>query len=137
MDCRRYANTRNITVRGPQKIWNTKLISIALLWTKINNYEHTESFINYVFINFWKRELDIENIDIIIEVLKKIGINYNSFKDWANDDGEKELNLIINKAHKEGVFGVPSYIIKDELFWGREQLPMIKARLTGDYSKLI
>ena len=49
MDCRRYANTRNITVRGPQKIWNTKLISIALLWTKINNYEHTESFINYVF----------------------------------------------------------------------------------------
>ena len=39
MDCRRYANTRNITVRGPQKIWNTKLISIALLWTKINNYE--------------------------------------------------------------------------------------------------
>ena len=84
-----------------------------------------------------KRELDIENIDIIIEVLKKIGINYNSFKDWANDDGEKELNLIINKAHKEGVFGVPSYIIKDELFWGREQLPMIKARLTGDYSKLI
>ena len=121
----------------PQKIWNTKLISIALLWTKINNYEHTESFINYVFINFWKRELDIENIDIIIEVLKKIGINYNSFKDWANDDGEKELNLIINKAHKEGVFGVPSYIIKDELFWGREQLPMVKARLTGDYSKLI
>ena len=137
MDCRRYANTRNITVRGPQKIWNTKLISIALLWTKINNYEHTESFINYVFINFWKRELDIENIDIIIEVLKKIGINFYSFKDWANDDGEKELNLIINKAHKEGVFGVPSYVIKDELFWGREQLPMIKARLTDDYSKLI
>ena len=34
MDCRRYANTRNITVRGPQKIWNTELISIALLWTK-------------------------------------------------------------------------------------------------------
>lgn len=137
MDCRRYANTRNITVRGPQKIWNTKLISIALLWTKINNYEHTESFINYVFINFWKRELDIENIDIIIEVLKKIDINYNGFKDWAYDDGEKELNLIINEAHKEGVFGVPSYVIKDELFWGREQLPMIKARLTGDYSTLI
>ena len=51
--------------------------------------------------------------------------------------GKKELNLIINKAHKEGVFGVPSYVIKDELFWGREQLPMIKARLTRDYSKLI
>jgi len=137
MDCRRYANIRNITVRGPQKIWNTKLISIALLWTKINNNEHTELFIDYVFKNFWKRELDIENIDIIIEVLKKLGVHYNQFKEWTIDNGKKELDLVINKAHINGVFGVPSYVIKNELFWGREQLPMIKARLTGDYSKLI
>jgi len=137
MDCRRYANIRNITVRGPQKIWNTKLISIALLWTKINNNEHTELFIDYVFKNFWKRELDIENIDIIIEVLKKIGVHYNQFKEWTIDNGKKELDLVINKAHINGVFGVPSYVIKNELFWGREQLPMIKARLNGDYSKLI
>ena len=137
MDCRRYANIRNITVRGPQKIWNTRLISIALLWTKINNDDQTESFINYVFLNFWKRELDIENIDIIIEVLKKIGVHYNQFKEWTIDNGKKELDLVINKAHINGVFGVPSYVIKNELFWGKEQLPMIKARLTGDYSKLI
>ena len=31
MDCRRYANTRNITVRGPQKIWNTKYEYITKL----------------------------------------------------------------------------------------------------------
>ena len=137
MDCRRYANIRNITVRGPQKIWNTRLISIALLWTKINNDDQTESFINYVFLNFWKRELDIENIDVIINILKKIGINYNKFEEWSIDYGKKELDLVINKAHINGVFGVPSYVIKNELFWGREQLSMIKARLNGDYSKLI
>ncbi|MFP6780031.1 MAG: DsbA family protein [Alphaproteobacteria bacterium] len=137
MDCRRYANTRNITVRGPQKIWNTQLISIALLWTKINNDNHTEVLINYVFKKFWKRKLDIENIDIIINLLNKKGINYNGFKEWAMDNGKKELDLIMSKAHQDGVFGVPSYVIKNELFWGREQLPMIKARLTDDYSKLI
>ena len=137
MDCRRYANIRNITVRGPQKIWNTRLISIALLWTKINNDDQTESFINYVFLNFWKRELDIENIDVVINILKKIGINYNEFEEWSIDYGKKELDLVINKAHINGVFGVPSYVIKNELFWGREQLSMIKARLNGDYSKLI
>lgn len=137
MDCRRYANTRNITVRGPQKIWNTQLISIALLWTKINNDSHTEALIKYVFKKFWKRKLDIENIDIIINLLNKKGINYNGFKEWAMDNGKKELDLIMSKAHRDGVFGVPSYVIKNELFWGREQLPMIKARLTDDYSKLI
>ena len=137
MDCRRYANTRNITVRGPKKIWNTNLISIALLWTKVNNPKLTEIFINYVFKNFWKRELDIENITVVIDVFKEIGIFYNGFKEWSINDGKKELDLITNKAHQIGVFGVPSYFIKNELFWGREQLPMIKARLTGDYSNLI
>jgi 2-hydroxychromene-2-carboxylate isomerase len=137
MDCRRYANTRNITVRGPQKIWNTELISIALLWTKINNHELTELFINYVFKNFWKRELDLEKVSVIIEVFKKVGINYSEFKQWSINEGKKELEIIKNTAHQNGVFGVPSYLIKNELFWGREQLPMIKARLTGDYSKLI
>ena len=49
MDCRRYANIRDLTIRGPQKIWNTQLVSIALLWTKNSNYELTELFIKYVF----------------------------------------------------------------------------------------
>ena len=137
MDCRRYANTRNITVRGPQKIWNTELISIALLWTKINNHELTELFIKYVFKSFWKRELDLEKVSVIIEAFKKMGINYSEFKQWSISEGKKELEIIKNTAHQNGVFGVPSYLIKNELFWGREQLPMIKARLTGDYSKLI
>ena len=104
---------------------------------KKNNHELTELFINYVFKKFWKRELDLEKVSVIIEVLKKIGINYTAFKQWSIIEGKKELELTTNSAHQNGVFGVPSYFIKNELFWGREQLPMIKARLTGDYSKLI
>ena len=137
MDCRRYANIRNIVVRGPQKIWNTQLISIALLWTKNNNYAYTESFINYVYKKFWKRELNIENYNVVNDVLKKIGINTDGFEDWSINDGRRALNIIMSKAHENGVFGVPSYFIKNELFWGREQLSMIKAKLTGNYNELI
>ena len=46
MDCRRHANMRNIIVRGPQKIWNTQLISIALLWTKNNNLYKNDNILN-------------------------------------------------------------------------------------------
>lgn len=138
MDCRRYANAKNMIVRGPQKIWNTKLISIALLWTKKNNSnKHTLSFIKHVFEKFWKRKYDLENIEIICNTLKNIGLDSNGFKKWSKENGKKELNLIIDKAHKKGVFGVPSYFIGNELFWGREQIPMIEARISGDYSNLI
>ena len=136
MDCRRYANIRDITIRGPQKIWNTQLISIALLWTKNNNYELTELFIEYVFEKFWKRELDIEDYSVITSILKHIGINSNYFKEWSINDGKKELEVITEKSQEKGVFGVPSYYFDNELFWGREHLPMIEAKITNDYSKI-
>ena len=136
MDCRRYANIRDITIRGPQKIWNTQLISIALLWTKNNNYELTELFIEYVFEKFWKRELDIEDYSVITSILKHIGINSNFFKEWSINDGKKELEVITEKGQEKGVFGVPSYYFDNELFWGREHLPMIEAKITNDYSKI-
>ena len=136
MDCRRYANIRDITIRGPQKIWDTQLVSIALLWTKNNHYELTELFIKYVFEKFWKRELDIEDNNVITNVLKHIGISTNGFKEWSINGGKKELEVIIEKGHEKGVFGVPSYYFDNELFWGREHLPMIEAIITNDYSKI-
>ena len=60
MDCRRYANLRNITVLGPKKIWNTKLISIACLWVKNKHTNLLNNFIDHVYYKFWKRELDLE-----------------------------------------------------------------------------
>ena len=49
---------------------------------------------------------------------------------------KKELEVIIEKGHEKGVFGVPSYYFDNELFWGREHLPMIEAIITNDYSKI-
>ena len=137
MDCRRYANLRKMTVLGPQKIWNTKLVSIALLWVKKQNSLLIEDFIDHIFVNFWKRELDIENFNIVETIIEKCGISQSGFKEWKKNAGKNELDAIMNEAHEKGVFGVPSYMIEDELFWGREQIPMIKARLTGNYENIL
>ena len=137
MDCRRYANLRKMTVLGPQKIWNTKLVSIALLWVKKQNSLLIEDFIDHIFVNFWKRELDIENFDIVETIIEKCGISQSGFKEWKKNSGKNELDAIMNGAHEKGVFGVPSYIIEDELFWGREQIPLMRAKITGNYKAII
>ena len=137
MDCRRYANLRKMTVLGPQKIWNTKLVSIALLWVKKQNSLLIEDFIDHIFVNFWKRELDIENFDIVETIIEKCGISQSGFKEWKKNTGKNELDAIMNEAHEKGVFGVPSYIIEDELFWGREQIPLMRAKITGNYKAII
>ena len=137
MDCRRYANLRKVTVLGPQKIWNTRLVSIALLWVKKQNPLLVEDFIDHIFVNFWKRELDIENFDIVEAIIEKCGISQSGFKEWKKDTGKNELDAIMNEAHEKGVFGVPSYMIEDELFWGREQIPLMRAKIKGNYKAII
>ena len=49
---------------------------------------------------------------------------------------KKELEGIKEKSDERGVFGVPSYYFDNELYWGREHLPMIEAKITNDYSKI-
>ena len=36
------------------------------------------------------------------------------------------------EAIEKGVFGVPSFCVDDQLFWGQDALPMLRAYLAGD-----
>ena len=108
----------------------------GLIWLAII-YGLGDFFIDFIYLNFWKRNLDIEKIEVIENVFKKIGAKSSGFKDWKEKEGINRLQNTMDYAHKNGVFGVPSYFILDELYWGREQLPLIQARITGNYDKVI
>ena len=76
-DCRRYANLRNITIKGTVKIWNTDLPAIGMLWLKsfLSLAEQSESgsllerYIDAIYEPFWKRELDIEDLSEIARII--------------------------------------------------------------------
>ena len=80
-----------------------------------------------VFERFWRRELDIESVPAIAAVLDEAGAT--GFAAWA-DQGRAEVAKIVTDAEAQGVFGVPSFIVNGELFWGREHLPDIRAMLS-------
>ncbi len=62
MDARRRANLRGITLRGTQKIWDTSLVGIAFYRAKEAGPEVHRNFMQLVFEPFWKRELDVEDL---------------------------------------------------------------------------
>jgi 2-hydroxychromene-2-carboxylate isomerase len=80
------------------------------------------------FERFWKRELNIENPDVVGAVLKESGADARGFPAYLKE-GREELDRICRDAETLGVFGVPSFIIDGELFWGREHLPDIRGML--------
>lgn len=43
--------------------------------------------------------------------------------------GVEELQRNTDEALRRGVFGAPSYIAGDELFWGQDRLALLEAHL--------
>jgi len=129
MDCRREANRRGLTLRGTRKIWDSSIAAIGLLWAKQQDEAVLKAYSDRVFERFWRRELDIEDVAVVEAVLKEAGADVGGFGDYLAGPGRAEHDAIRAAAEEAGIFGVPSYVVDGELYWGRENLPAIRERL--------
>ena len=131
MDCRREANRRGLTVRGPRKIFDSSIAHRAFLYLKDKNPDPNSwrLFHDAVYEMFWKRELDIENEKALEILLAELGFGTEGFFDYIFEQGKDKLREIEEGAEKIGVFGVPSWVYQNELFWGAERLSLLLERL--------
>lgn len=53
-------------------------------------------------------------------------------RDPASPDVKAELRANTDEAIAAGVFGVPTFVVEDRLFWGQDSLSMLRAFLDGD-----
>jgi 2-hydroxychromene-2-carboxylate isomerase len=126
MDCRRQARKRGMVIRGPQKIWDSTLASAGLLYAKRQGEAVLRRYNDLTFERFWKRELDIEDPAVIVGVLAEVGADTTGAADYLAGEGRREVDRVSRRAEEMGVFGVPSFVVDGELFWGREHLPDIR-----------
>jgi len=141
MDCRRQARKRGLVIRGTQKIWDSTLAAAGMLYAKRQGQDALRRYIDITFERFWKRELDIEDPVVIASVFAEaVGLQPTDLIRGADTadgavflagDGPREVARISREAEGKGVFGVPSFMIDDELFWGSEHLPDIREVLAS------
>jgi len=131
MDCRRQARKRGLTIRGPQKIWDSTLAARGMLYAKRQGAAVLRSYHDLTFERFWKRELDIEDPDVVGAVLAEAGADTAGFSAYSAREGSEELKRVCRAAEAIGVFGVPTFVIDGELFWGREHLSEIRTMLAA------
>ncbi len=129
MDVRRYANQRGLIVRGPKKIFDSSLAAIGMLYAQ--NQGVFRRYHDAVFERFWRRELDIENPEAIAGVLAECSADSRDFSAFLSGSGRAAHDHYRAEAEAIGVFGVPTFVVDGELFWGREHLPLIRERLQG------
>jgi 2-hydroxychromene-2-carboxylate isomerase len=135
MDCRREARRRGLLIRGPRKLFDSSIAHIGFLYAKARG--DFRAYHDAVFERFWRRELDIEQPAAIAALLEEVGIDASGFAAWLRGPGREEHDAGQREAEARGVFGVPSYLVGDELYWGAERLPRVREQvLAGAGSRI-
>ena len=120
MDMRRFANQRGMIIRGPQKIFDSRLALISGLYADRNG--RFRPYADRVFERFFRRELDIEDFDALAAIVAEVGLDAAGFRRYADGDGPSDLRAAAAEAERDGVFGVPTLNIAGELFWGNDRV---------------
>lgn len=127
MDARRAANRQGLTLMGPQRIYNGSLASIGMLFSQKHGF--FDAYHDQTFSLFWRRELDIDSMDVMKEHIANLGGNPQDFEVYALAEGDEEHKRIVEQAEALGVFGVPTFVFDDELFWGGDRIPLLRERI--------
>ncbi len=127
MDARRYANKQGLTLRGPQKIFQSRPAQIGILYAERQGV--LRAYLDLAFELFWKRDFDIEDIAAVAAVLGRAGADADGFAAFAGGAGGAEHDRIRTEAEAAGVFGVPMFVIDGELFWGSDRIDLVRERL--------
>lgn len=78
----------------------------------------------------WAEERDIAEDDTVRAVLAGAGFD-PGLADRGLLTGVETVERNTDEALRRGVFGAPSYLVGDEVFWGQDRLPLLEAHLAA------
>jgi 2-hydroxychromene-2-carboxylate isomerase len=107
-------------------IWNSKFpinsLNIMRGYLFIDN-EVKDLYLNQMFDANWKDNLDTSNEETIRIILEKCKINSIDFFDGIkNIKIKNKLKTITQEAHDKGIFGAPTFMVNNKIFWGQDRL---------------
>ena len=127
LDARRIAKARGLIIYPPKKIFSCRLAFYGGQFAAKN-----DRFIQYsdrLFERFWKHELDVEKSYAIDGVLSEIGLDAGEFHRYFDGEARADLDRCFEEADRDQVFGVPTFIIDGEPFWGEDRIDWLIEKL--------
>ena len=82
-----------------------------------------EKYFEVCFDNYWKENTDISIEENIHKILDLCSINKTDFFKNINDKKIKDqLKELTNLAFQKDVFGAPTFVVNNKIFWGQDRL---------------
>ena len=82
-----------------------------------------DKFFDVCFDAYWKKNLDISSQNNIKNILQECEINQNDFERGIKDQNIKDkLKDLTTLAFQNDIFGAPTFVVNNKLFWGQDRL---------------
>ncbi len=80
-------------------------------------------YIDNIFNTIWQDGLNMNDAIVIQKILQNLNINPKTFSLRINSALIKDLlRKKTNDAHKKGVFGAPTFVVNNKIFWGQDRI---------------
>ncbi|NKB35218.1 MAG: thioredoxin domain-containing protein [Pseudomonadales bacterium] len=129
--CLRYAAINGLEYNPPKYHPYNPLPSLRLALKEVSGDQQL-SVIDAIFNAGWAHGEDLGEAQHLIEILQRAGIDTKGLDELITQQSVKDVLIKeTSNAIEQGVFGVPTIIIGDQLFWGNDQFDHIKLLLEG------
>ena len=80
-------------------------------------------YLNIFFDAYWRDNLDLSSEKEFSKLLETLKIDNDFFFDKIKQQSTKdELKKLTNDAFNKEVFGAPTFIVNNKIFWGQDRL---------------
>lgn len=130
-DLLRYTKLNNIPFTSPKNLPFNSLYALRLALAEVAG-ESQKEVIDTLFRAGWEHGLDIGSDDVLREILAQKGLPVDElFAKMEAREARIHLKNNISKALEQDLFGVPSFSVDEEIFWGNDSIKYLEMYLAG------
>jgi len=107
-------------------VWNSKfpINSLSIMRGYLSAGDNQkENYLDIFFNAYWKDNLDLSSEQEFSKLLVTLGIDTKIFFEKIKQQSIKDdLKKLTGDAFKKEVFGAPTFIVNNKIFWGQDRL---------------
>jgi 2-hydroxychromene-2-carboxylate isomerase len=130
-DIARFAAQRRIPLEGPKTHPFNPLTALRACQVSVAGDRQFDA-IDAIYMAGWGHGADLGDPEAILNALVEHGMDGMGMVEKTRDpDIKAELRSATQAAIRRGVFGVPTMVVGEELFWGNDRLHFVELALQG------
>lgn len=129
-DMNRWADAYGVPLRFPSRFPMNTVKPLRMVLQVPDDAK--PRLVNALFRAYWADDRDLANDDTLVAIASDAGLDGAALLRGASSDAVKErLRSATEEAERLGLCGAPSFLVKNQLFWGQDRMIFVEKILNG------